>query len=113
MGADSPGPLFDWEPPPASPPKHGPDVQRAELARALSALEGHIMGFLRERMHGAPGCRTFHMSTLLEHVQKQTRCAPDSPRRVMRELEAQGCCQVVLLNRRLSLYEVVAISEEG
>lgn len=114
---DSPGPLFDWSPPPASPPKPAPD-QAAELARALSALEQHIMAFLRERMRGAPGCRVFHMSTLLDAVNKRRAaagkkpCAPDSPRRVMRELQAMGCCDVRLLNRSLSLYEVVAVSEE-
>lgn len=113
---DSPGPLFDWTPAP-SPPKAQPD-QAAELARCLSALERHILAFLRERMRGAPGCRTFHMSTLLEAVNKrraadgQKPCAPDSPRRVMRELEAQGQCQVRLLNRALSLYEVIAVAEE-
>jgi hypothetical protein len=107
--ADSPGPLFDWSPPAPSSPK--PPDQAAELARVLSALEGHVMTFLRARLIGPPEGRAFHMSTLLEHVQKQTTCAPDSPRRVMRELEAQGCCQVRLLNRRQSLYEVVAVSE--
>lgn len=107
---DSPGPLFDWTPPAPSSPK--PPDQAAELARCLSALERHVMAFLRERMRGAPGCRTFHMSTLLEYVQKHATCAPDSPRRVMRELQAMGCCRVLLLNRRLSLYEVTEVSED-
>lgn len=113
--ADANGPLFDWTPPAPSAPK--PD-QAAELARVLSALERHIMAFLRERMRGAPGCRVFHMSTLLEAVNKRRSaegkkpCAPDSPRRVMRELQAQGCCDVRLLDRSLSLYEVVAVAEE-
>lgn len=111
------GPLFDWLPPPAPSTPKPPD-QAAELARVLSALEGHIMAFLRERMRGAPGCRTFHMSVLLDFVNErrakagQKPCAPDSPRRVMRELEDQGCCQVRLLARSLSLYEVVAVSEK-
>lgn len=108
--ADGIGPLFDWSPPAPSAPK-APD-QAAELARALGALERHVMTFLRGRMHGPVEGHVFHMSTLLDYVKKHAECAPDSPRRVMRELQAQGCCEVRLLSRRQSLYEVVAVSEE-
>jgi len=116
--ADSPGPLFDWTPPPASPPKHGPDVQRAELARCLSANERHVMAFLRKRMK-RPGRAFYSGKMLLRFVHAanaaagQAECAPDTPRRLVGELEAQGECQVVLISRRRSLYEVVAVSEEG
>lgn len=112
--ADAFGPLFDWSPPAPSAPK--PD-QAAELARVLSALEGHIMAFLRSRI-GSPEKRSFHMTTLLEFVNArrgaagQKPCAPDSPRRVMRELQAQGQCEVRLLERSMSLYEVIAVAEE-
>jgi hypothetical protein len=70
------------------------------------------MAFLRERLKGKPEGRSFHAGTLLEYVQQHTKCAPDSPRRVMRALEALGCCEVRLLDRRLSLYEVIAVSED-
>lgn len=111
------GPLFDYSPPAPRATPARPD-QAAELARVLTALELDIMAFLRDRMQGAPGGRVFHMGTLLDGVNKRRLaagkkpCAPDSPRRVMRELEAQGQCQVLLLNRSLSLYEVVAVAEE-
>jgi hypothetical protein len=117
--ADSGTPLLDWCPPAPSSPKPAPPDQHAELARVAGALEKHVLGFLRERMHGAPGGRVFHMSTLLDAVNARRTsdgrkpCAPDSPRRVMRELEAQGCCHVRLIDRSMSLYEVVAVSEEG
>jgi hypothetical protein len=108
------GPLFST-PPPAPPKRDEPD-QAAELARVLSALERHIIEFLRKRIGGA---RCFHMSELLEFVNARRAadglapCAPDSPRRVMSELEKLGCCQVLRLKpRRASLYEVVAVSEE-
>lgn len=113
---DGLGPLFALPLPPApSAPK--PD-QAGELARVVSANEGHVMAFLRERINGSPEKRSFHMTTLLEFVNArrgaagQKPCAPDSPRRVMRELEAQGQCQVQLLDRSLSLYEVTAVAEE-
>ena len=113
--ADGNGPLFDWSPPAPSAPK-APD-QAAELARALSALELHVMAFLRERMRGPAEGRLFHMDSLRAFVAEKckaagTRCAPDSPRRVMRELEAQGQCQVPLRSRSQSLYEVIAVAEE-
>lgn len=112
--ADALGPLFDQPPPAPSAPK--PD-QCAELARVLSALERHVMAFLRERIAMIPEKRLFHATTLLEFVNTRRAaegkrpCAPDSPRRVMRELEAQGQCQVPLRDRALSLYEVIAVSE--
>jgi hypothetical protein len=107
-------PLFGWSPPAPSSPK--PIDQAVELARVLSAIERHIMAFLRERIQKPD--RSFHMTTLLEFVnarrgaEGKKPCAPDSPRRVMRELGAQGCCDVRLLDRSLSLYEVVAVSED-
>lgn len=105
------GPLFDWLPPPApSAPK--PADQPAELARALSELEQHVMDFLRARLKGPPEGHSFHLGALTEYVQQRKQCAPDSPRRVMRELEAQGCCRVQLLDRRQSLYLVVMTAED-
>lgn len=107
-------PLFGWSPPAPSAPK--PD-QAAELARCLSALERHIMTFLRGAIL-KPESRQFHMGQLTAFVQERQRlegvkpCAPDSPRRVLGELKAMGCADVRLLNRRASLYEVVAVSEE-
>jgi hypothetical protein len=110
--SDAFGPLFGWTPPAPAPSHPKPPDQAAELARCLSALERHVMAFLRERMHGKPEGRTFHAGTLLDYVQKHQKCAPDSPRRVMRALGALGHCQVKLLDRSLSLYEVIAVSEE-
>ena len=113
---DGIGPLFDWSPPAPSAPK--PPDQTAELARVLSAIEREVMGFLRLRLLGPVEKRSFHMTALLEHVNTrraaagQKPCAPDSPRRVMRELQAQGQCEVRLLDRSLSLYEVTAVAEE-
>lgn len=111
------GPLFDVPPPPVSPPRaHTPEVQAAELARALSQNERYIVAFLRERIR-QPG-RQFHGKELLAYVNEKrladglVECAPDTPRRLITELEAQGCCHVLLLNRRASLYEVVDVSEE-
>lgn len=115
--SDALSPLFGWVAPlPPAPSSPKPPDQAAELARCTSALERHIMAFLRERIVTAEK-RLFHMSTLLEYVNARrgaaglTVCAPDSPRRVMRELEKQGCCQVLVRNRRLSLWEVIAVSE--
>lgn len=113
--ADAFGPLFDWAPPPAPSSPKPPD-QAAELARCTSALERHILAFLRDRIVSAEK-RLFHMSALLDYVnarrgaEGKNPCAPDSPRRVMRELEKQGSCQVPLRDRTLSLYEVIAVSE--
>lgn len=112
--ADGIGPLFDWSPPAPSGPK---PTQSAELARVLSAIEGEVMRFLRERIKMVPEKRLFHMSALTEFVntrrvaEGKRPCAPDSPRRVMRELEALGQCQVPLRDRSLSLYEVIAVAE--
>lgn len=114
---DSPGPLFDWTPAPAPSSPKPPD-QAAELARVLSALERHVMAFLRARIRGVGGSSIFRMSALLEFVRERQKaageapCAPDSPRRVMSELKTLGCTEVRLLNRRQSLYEVISVNTE-
>ena len=111
------GPLFDWSPPAPSAPKAQPD-QAAELARALSANEKYIMAFLRERMRGPAEGRLFQGKALLAFVNEKRladgkrECAPDTPRRLVAELEELGQCQVRLVSRSASLYEVVAVAEE-
>lgn len=110
------GPLFDWSPPAPSAPK--PHDQVRELARALSANEKYIMAFLRERMRGPAEGRLFHGQALLDFVNEKrvadgkSKCAPDTPRRLVTELEELGQCQVVCRSRPMSLYEVVAVAEE-
>lgn len=116
--ADGMGPLFDWTPPAPSALKGlaaEPD-QKAQLARVLRGNEAHIMAFLRKAIGHKAG--QFHASELLGFVNEQRvaagkkPCAGDSPRRVMRELEEQGCCQVLLISKTGSLYQVVSVSEE-
>lgn len=115
--ADGLGPLFGWSPPAPSAPKVQPD-QAAELARALSENERFIMAFLRARMHGPAAGRLFHGETLLAFVNEKRvaagkkRCAPDTPRRLVGELETLGQCGVRCVDRSASLYEVIAVAEE-
>lgn len=110
------GPLFDLPPPAPSPPK--PRDQAGELARCTAAQGPYVLAFLRARLLGKPEGRVFSGKTLSVEVSALcdaagVQCAPDTPRRVMGHLKDLGHCQVITLKpKSLSLYEVVAVTEE-
>ena len=84
-------------------PTPPPDTHDANLARCTSKLGDVILEFLRARVG-----QRFHVAELTSYVVERMQCAPDSPRRVMRALCAEGRCSVALLSRRASLYFVEA-----
>ena len=77
-------------------------AQREHLDRVSSNLEAPILAFCRGR-------RQFHMDELRQHiVARGIACAPDSPSRILRKLKAEGAIAYRVVNRRASLYEIVA-----
>ena len=48
----------------------------------------------------------FHMQDLTRYVQDRIKTAPDSPRRILSELQREGRVRVKLLSRKSSLYYV-------
>ena len=78
--------------------------QTENLARVTAAIGKDVLGFCRSR--GVQG--TFHAAELHEYVGRNT--APASADRILRHLRQKGYIDYVLLDRRASFYQIVAIA---
>lgn len=79
-----------------------------ELARVDDAVRSWVLSFCRQHLFD-----TFRMGDLTAFVQVRTRCAPDSPGRILRLLRKAGIIRYELVSRRESLYVITAIEEES
>ena len=79
-----------------------------ELARVDEAVRSWVLLFCRQHLFD-----TFRMGDLTSFVQVRTRCAPDSPGRILRLLRKAGTVRYDLVSRRESLYVITAIEEEA
>lgn len=78
-----------------------------ELARVDEAVRSWVLSFCRLHLFD-----TFHMGDLTAFVHVRTRCAPDSPGRILRQLRKQCRVSYELRSRRDSLYVITAIEED-
>jgi len=74
---------------------------REERARVRSRIGKLILIFCR-------GDRTFHMDELRRFVEEmvESRIAPDSPGRILRQLRQEGMLDYTVVSRTGSLYKV-------
>jgi hypothetical protein len=94
--------LLTWTRPSVSPVA---SPQGVELARVEGNIAESIIAWCR-RHEGAE----FHLSALTADVMAATKCAPDSPRRILQQLRDSGQVQVTTLEpRRASLYRVEGV----
>lgn len=80
-----------------------PTVQEAQLDRVCSRIAAAIVGF-------AVAGRQFRADELRQHVKAECgELAPGSADRVLRDLRKRGLVNYRCINRKDSLYEVVAL----
>lgn len=83
-------------------------IQREEIARVSSAIGKTIIAFLRARLNN--GLWEFRADELREWVAARHPGAPASADRILRALRQSGQISYTVLNRRASLYRIVAIT---
>jgi hypothetical protein len=83
-------------------------TQTRELARVTSRIGRACLDFARAHVG-----REFVGEYLLRWVREATgkNCAPDSPRRVLAELEAQGWLKTECVSRAGSKYRIVEVAQ--
>jgi hypothetical protein len=79
-----------------------------ELARVDDAVRAWVIAFCHQHLFDS-----FRMGQLTAFVQVRTRCAPDSPGRILRHLRKSGAVRYELISRRESMYVITAIEEEA
>lgn len=82
--------------------------QQAELERVYRSIGEAVFGFCVERFCGGPA--RFRMADLIAWVGQRHEIVPDSASRILRELRQRGRIDYRCVNRRASLYEIVALS---
>lgn len=90
--------LTEWRPPQAAP---GSSEQTQHLVRVERGLAKPILEWCREHQG-----QDFHLATITEAVLGHVTAAPDSVRRILAQLRRAGHVDVVLLDRRRSLYRL-------
>lgn len=83
-------------------------VQREEIARVSSAIGKTIIAFLRARLNN--GMTEFYADELRQWVAASHPGAPASADRILRALRQSGQISYSVVNRRASLYRIVAIT---
>lgn len=84
-------------------------TQGANLRRVRSGIAPFILEFFAARKVGDK----FHNSDLWQFIvtEKNHRCAPGSPDRIMRDLAQAGVIDYVVISRSESLYEITKLPQ--
>lgn len=82
--------------------------QREQIGRVQSAIGHSIIAFLRARLNN--GVWEFRADELREWVAARHPGAPASADRILRALRQSGQISYSVLNRRKSLYRIIAIT---
>jgi hypothetical protein len=86
------------------------DAQKREIKRTQSRIAHTIMDFCEHRLKKHLG--NFRMVDLETYVRSRVDCAPDSPSRILRQLNRSGALSYYCSNRAMSTYNVYAIPKE-
>lgn len=73
--------------------------QQQNLNRVEKKISQHILDYFKGKVDFV-----FHMQDLQDYVAQYARVAPDSPRRILRELKNKGKVDIELLSRSESRY---------
>ena len=83
------------------------DEQQVQLTRVTGAIGKEILTYLRRRF--ASGFTQFHADDLRGAVACHTVTAPDSAGRILRQLRRSGVVSYEVVDRRRSLYRLLAV----
>lgn len=87
------------------------DDQKQSLKRVRGRIAHSILDFCEHRLKKHLG--NFRMVDLETYVRSRVDCAPDSPSRILRQLNRTGALSYYCRNRALSSYNVYAIPKRG